>query len=49
VLPRPVFVAADLGKVTLGQALQGTGFDPSQPTVFTCEGLIYYLPEVRYR
>ncbi|KAI3425331.1 hypothetical protein D9Q98_009095 [Chlorella vulgaris] len=45
VLPRPVYVAADLGRVTLGQALQGTGFDPSQPTVFTCEGLIYYLPE----
>lgn len=45
-LPRPVYVGADLGRVTVGDALAGTGFDASRPTLFTCEGLIYYLPEV---
>ncbi|EFN53633.1 hypothetical protein CHLNCDRAFT_53521 [Chlorella variabilis] len=44
-LPRPVYVGADLGRVTVGDALAGTGFDASRPTLFTCEGLIYYLPE----
>lgn len=46
-LPRPVYVAADLAHVTLSAALAGTGFDASRRTLFTCEGLIYYLPEVR--
>lgn len=44
-LPRPVYVAADLAHVTLSAALAGTGFDASRRTLFTCEGLIYYLPE----
>ncbi|KAL4419924.1 hypothetical protein ABPG75_007022 [Micractinium tetrahymenae] len=44
-LPRPVYVAADLAHVTLSAALAGTGFDRSKRTLFTCEGLIYYLPE----
>lgn len=35
---RPVYVAADLSKVDLATALKGTGFDPSQPTLFTVEG-----------
>jgi O-methyltransferase involved in polyketide biosynthesis len=30
----------------LVQALAGTGFDARKPTLFTCEGLVYYLPEV---
>lgn len=46
-LPRPVYIAADLGRVTLAAALEGSGFDPSRRTLFTCEGLVYYLPEVR--
>ena len=49
VLPRPTYIAADLGRVTLGQALAGSGFDASKQTLFTCEGLVYYLPEVPYR
>ncbi|GFR46595.1 hypothetical protein Agub_g8197, partial [Astrephomene gubernaculifera] len=40
----PTYVAADLSKVPITQALEGTGFDASQPTLFTIEGLIYYLP-----
>ncbi|KAL4430397.1 hypothetical protein ABPG77_002203 [Micractinium sp. CCAP 211/92] len=44
-LPRPVYVAADLAHVMLSAALAGTGFDASKRTLFTCEGLIYYLPE----
>eukprot|EP01023_Acetabularia_acetabulum_P037892 TRINITY_DN3618_c0_g1_i1.p1 TRINITY_DN3618_c0_g1~~TRINITY_DN3618_c0_g1_i1.p1 ORF type:complete len:393 (+),score=88.68 TRINITY_DN3618_c0_g1_i1:234-1412(+) len=43
--PRPEYVAADLGKVSLQDALEGTSFDPTQRTLFTIEGLIYYLPE----
>ena len=46
-LPRPTYVAADLSKVTLDAALDGTGFSPSKRTLFTMEGLIYYLPPVR--
>lgn len=33
-----MYVAADLSKVDLATALKGTGFDPSQPTLFTVEG-----------
>ncbi|KAL0046877.1 hypothetical protein WJX82_000624 [Trebouxia sp. C0006] len=43
--PRPVFVGADLSKCTLQDALQGTGFDAAKPSLFICEGLVYYLPE----
>jgi O-methyltransferase involved in polyketide biosynthesis len=42
--PRPAFVAADLSAAPLAEALAGTGFDPSLPTLFTCQGLLYYLP-----
>jgi hypothetical protein len=48
-LPRPAYIAADLGRVTLAAALAGSGFDPALRTLFTCEGLVYYLPEVWYR
>ncbi|KAG1674926.1 hypothetical protein FOA52_014719 [Chlamydomonas sp. UWO 241] len=41
----PVYAAADLSRVDLSVALEGTGFDPKLPTLFTIEGLIYYLPE----
>lgn len=42
--PRPTFVAADLSKVRLADALAKTSFDPSQKTFFMAEGLVYYLP-----
>lgn len=45
--PRPVYVGADLATCTLQEALQGTGFDAGSPALFICEGLLYYLPEVR--
>ena len=45
--PRPIFVGADLTQCSLQQALQGTGFDLAKPAVFLCEGLLYYLPQVR--
>ncbi|KAG2426758.1 hypothetical protein HXX76_012815 [Chlamydomonas incerta] len=41
----PTFVAADLSRVSLAEALAGTAFEPSQRTLFTVEGLIYYLPQ----
>ena len=44
--PRPVFVGADLSQCSLQQALQGTGFDPAKDSLFLCEGLLYYLPQV---
>lgn len=28
----------------LAEALAGTGFDPSQPALFSAQGLVYYLP-----
>jgi O-methyltransferase involved in polyketide biosynthesis len=37
-------VGADLSTVPLDEALKGTGYDPSAPTLFTLEGLLYYLP-----
>ncbi|WIA41967.1 hypothetical protein OEZ86_009270 [Tetradesmus obliquus] len=42
--PRPEFVAADLSKVKLADALAATSFDPTKTTLFTAEGLVYYLP-----
>lgn len=41
-----MYVAADLSRQGLGEALAATSFDPTQPTLFTVEGLIYYLPPV---
>ncbi|GLI62698.1 hypothetical protein VaNZ11_005374 [Volvox africanus] len=41
---RPVYVAADLSRVPLAEALADTGFNPRLPTLFTLEGLMYYLP-----
>ncbi|KAG2486967.1 hypothetical protein HYH03_014340 [Edaphochlamys debaryana] len=41
---RPTYVGADLARVPLAQALAGTGFDPAAPTLWTVEGLVYYLP-----
>lgn len=46
---RPQFIGADLSRMTLCQALANTGFDPAQATLFTVEGLIYYLPEPAVR
>ncbi|KAF5840324.1 S-adenosyl-L-methionine-dependent methyltransferase [Dunaliella salina] len=45
----PVFVPADLSRMDLGTALASTGFDTSVPTLFTLEGLIYYLPPAAAR
>lgn len=45
--PRAVYVGADLATCTLQEALLGTGFDAGRPALFICEGLLYYLPEVR--
>jgi methyltransferase (TIGR00027 family) len=44
-LPSAILVAADLSTVDLATRLEGRGFDASQPTVFTCEGLAMYLTE----
>jgi O-methyltransferase involved in polyketide biosynthesis len=46
VLPRPTYIAADLARVPLEAALAGSRFQPGKRTLFTCEGLIYYLPQV---
>ena len=35
---------ADLAATPLSAALAGSGFDAASPAVFTCEGLLYYLP-----
>lgn len=51
--PRPTFLAADLASTSLDTVLlapaptsnSGSRFDPAQPTLFTVEGLIYYLPQ----
>ncbi|KAL3147589.1 hypothetical protein ABBQ38_014642 [Trebouxia sp. C0009 RCD-2024] len=42
---RPVFVGADLSECSLKHALHETGFDPVEPSLFLCEGLLYYLPQ----
>lgn len=42
---RPIYVPADLSRVTLAEALgSGTGFDRTRPALFLVEGLVYYLP-----
>jgi hypothetical protein len=35
--PRPAFIGADLSRVSLRAALEGTGFDPSVRTLFLIE------------
>jgi hypothetical protein len=52
--PRPTFLAANLATTPLDAVLLGASsssikyssvaFDPSKPTLFTVEGLTYYLP-----
>lgn len=44
--PRPAYVAADLAVTPLKEALTAKGFDPSKPALFTCEGILTYLPQV---
>jgi O-methyltransferase involved in polyketide biosynthesis len=39
-------VAADLAVTPLKEALTAKGFDASKPTLFTCEGILCYLPQV---
>lgn len=45
--PRPTYIGADLANVPLKEALTAGGFDPAQRTMFTCEGILCYLPRVR--
>lgn len=45
--PRPVFVGADLASAPLAEALTSRGFDPFKPSLFTCEGILCYLPQVQ--
>ncbi|GLC35241.1 hypothetical protein PLESTM_000298500 [Pleodorina starrii] len=49
--PRPTYISADLSRVSLSDALLGATcrngpglFDPAARTLFTVEGLVYYLP-----
>eukprot|EP00884_Botryococcus_braunii_P006996 jgi/Botrbrau1/16298/Bobra.0066s0067.1 len=42
--PRPTYIGADLANVPLKEALTAGGFDPAQRTMFTCEGILCYLP-----
>eukprot|EP00775_Hariotina_reticulata_P003817 gene3817-4075_t len=42
--PRPEYVAADLSKVKLADALARTSYDPRKRSLFIAEGLVYYLP-----
>jgi methyltransferase (TIGR00027 family) len=43
--PRPDFVAADLSTTPLATALgRSPRFDAARPTLFTAEGLLYYVP-----
>ena len=44
--PRPIYAQADLAKTPLAKVLESNGFDPSKPALFTCEGLLCYLPQV---
>ncbi|KAL6745676.1 S-adenosyl-L-methionine-dependent methyltransferase [Haematococcus lacustris] len=43
--PLPTYVAADLSMVDLGAVLLPAGFNPTEPALFTVEGLLYYLPQ----
>lgn len=44
--PRPVYVGADLAMTPLAEALAAKGFDRTKPALFTCEGILCYLPQV---
>ena len=44
--PRPIYAQADLAKTPLAKVLESNGFDSSKPALFTCEGLLCYLPQV---
>jgi methyltransferase (TIGR00027 family) len=44
-----VFVAADFIDADWGDQLAAAGHDPSRRTLFTCEGLLRYLPEHAFR
>lgn len=45
--PRPTYVPADLSTSSLDTVLQrDAAFDSSLPTLFTIEGLVYYLSTV---
>jgi len=37
--PRPAYIAADLSRVSVERALEGSGFDRGQKSVFVAEGL----------
>ncbi|KAK9828813.1 hypothetical protein WJX72_002206 [[Myrmecia] bisecta] len=43
--PRPEYIAADLSCISLARALSTSSYEPAQKTIFTCEGLLYYLPQ----
>jgi methyltransferase (TIGR00027 family) len=43
--PQLKFAAIDFAGQSLGQALAGAGYDPTQKTLFIWEGVIYYLPQ----
>jgi O-methyltransferase involved in polyketide biosynthesis len=43
--PLPHYIAADLSRVPLAEVLSSCPlFNPNLPTLFTVEGLVYYLP-----
>ena len=42
----PSTVGADLAVTPLGDALKAKGFDLTKPALFTCEGILCYLPQV---
>ncbi len=44
--PRPIYVGADLALTPLAGALISKGFNPNERTLFTCEGIFCYLPQV---
>ena len=39
-------MGADLASTPLADALTSKGFDPAKRTLFTCEGIFCYLPQV---
>jgi methyltransferase (TIGR00027 family) len=43
------FVAADFTEPRLAERLTAAGHDPAQPSLFTCEGVLLYLPEAWFR
>lgn len=44
--PRPIYVGADLASTPLVDALVSKGFKSGKRTLFTCEGIFCYLPQV---